>query len=357
MDGVDDRDTMARERVSDRSRALTLPYRTTAEYRPVDIAQLRPKDSYRQLIAKRTHTIDALIAEHGRIPEDLLLRRRCPSCDADDPRPELEKDHLALVRCVACDTVYVSPAFDEDHYRLAYASADYRAIVRDLGESSHDYRVQRFGMERVDTMSRFLRAGEGVAPSYLDVGCSTGFVVEAARARGWRATGLDLNTSAVAFGQRRGLDLRVGTLEDAGFARHSFDAISLFDVLEHLLHPVRTLTAALELLRPGGIVYLYVPNYDSASRLLMGADAHFIWPTHHLNYYTPNTLSRLLERHGLTVGLVQTEGLDFVDYIWQRREIHGESMDVVERIADTLQFLANAGGYGKNLRMLARWDR
>lgn len=331
-----------------------LPYRTTAEYVPVDVARLRPTDSYRQLIAKRTHTIDGLIAEHGRIPEDLLLPRRCPTCDGAESRPELEKDHLALVRCVACDTVYVSPAFDEEHYRRAYASVEYRTIVRDLGESSHDYRVQRFGVERVQTLARFVRVPPGATPAYLDVGCSTGFVVEAARAAGWQAVGVDLNTSAVAFGQARGLDLRVATLEDGGFTPASFDAISLFDVLEHLLHPSRTLTACLELLRPGGVLYLYVPNYDSASRLLMGAEAHFIWPTHHLNYYTPITLSALLVRHGLTVELVQTEGLDFVDYLWQRREMHGEAMEAVERIADTLQFLANAGGYGKNLRVLAR---
>jgi hypothetical protein len=29
----------------------------------------------------------------------------------------------------------------------------------------------------------------------------------------------------------------------------------------------------------------------------MGADAHFIWPTHHLNYYTPTTIRDLLLRH------------------------------------------------------------
>ncbi|MGE3274302.1 MAG: class I SAM-dependent methyltransferase [Vicinamibacterales bacterium] len=333
---------------------LSLPYRTVSEYVPVDVARLRPKDSYAQLFARRTHTIDGLIARYGRIPEDLLVPRACPSCGSDASREEMAKDHLTIVRCTACDMVYVSPVFDEDHYREMYGSTDYQTIMRDLGESSHEYRVTRFGEERVATMARFV---EGTAPSYLDVGCSTGFVVEAAQARGWRACGIDLNTSAVAFGRQRGLDLRTAALEDAGFEPASFDAISLFDVLEHLVHPGATLERCLGLLRPGGIVYLYVPNFDSASRLLMGSGAHFIWPTHHLNYYTPVTLAAFLERHGLSVELVQTEGLDFVDYLWQRRELHHEDTSAMERIADTLQFLANAGGYGKNLRMLARLAR
>jgi 2-polyprenyl-3-methyl-5-hydroxy-6-metoxy-1,4-benzoquinol methylase len=143
-------------------------------------------------------------------------------------------------------------------------------------------------------------------------------------------------------------------LEDAGFAPDSFDAVSLFDVLEHLLDPRRTLRACADLLAPGGILFLYVPNFDSASRLLMGADAHFIWPTHHLNYYTPTTIRDLMLRHRLTPELIVTEGLDIEDYLWYRREVLNRSDDGLAEIADVLQFLANAGCYGKNLRVIAR---
>jgi 2-polyprenyl-3-methyl-5-hydroxy-6-metoxy-1,4-benzoquinol methylase len=214
--------------------------------------------------------------------------------------------------------------------------------------------VQRFGTERVALMARQLTAATPDAIRYLDVGCSTGFVVEAARDAGWRATGIDLNPSAIDFGRQRGLDLRAVPLEEAGFTASSFDAISLFDVLEHLHDPVRTLRRCIELLAPGGIVFLYVPNYDSASRLLMGGEAHFIWPTHHLNYYTPATIADLVRREGLTPVWTATEGLDLQDYLWYRAEVLQKPTDGLEDIADVLQFLANAGCYGKNLRIIAR---
>jgi 2-polyprenyl-3-methyl-5-hydroxy-6-metoxy-1,4-benzoquinol methylase len=143
-------------------------------------------------------------------------------------------------------------------------------------------------------------------------------------------------------------------LEDAGFDDASFDAVCLFDVLEHLLEPARTVRACARLLRPGGILFLYVPNYDSASRLLMGRDAHFIWPTHHLNYYSPSTLRDALRREGLRTEYLVTEGLDIVDYLWYRREVHGAHDEGVEGIADLLQFFVNAGAYGKNLRAIGR---
>ncbi len=333
---------------------MHIPYRRVSEYKPVDVSKLRPGSSYKSLIEKRTHPIDELVAKFGRIPDELLTRRPCPTCGSTDETLELEKDHMRIVRCRACDLVFVNPTFDEAHYKQVYASQAYQDIVRDLGINSHEYRVNRFGVERVGIMADHLRAPAGRTPRYLDVGCSTGFVVEAARDKGWDAIGIDLNPSAIEFGQSRGLDLRAVALEDAGFAPGSFDALSLFDVLEHLLDPARTLRACATLLAPGGILFLYVPNFDSASRLLMGANAHFIWPTHHLNYYTPATIRDLMVRHGLAPALIVTEGLDIEDYIWYRREVLQRDADGLAEVADVVQFLANAGCYGKNLRVVAR---
>ena len=332
---------------------MNIPYRHVSEYQSVDVGKLRPGSSYKSLIEKRTHPIDDLVARFGKIPEELLTRRPCPTCGSTEETLELEKDHMRIVRCRQCDLVFVNPTFDEAHYKSVYASQAYQDIVRDLGINSHEYRVKRFGTERVRLMSEHLRVNGG-APRYLDVGCSTGFVVEAARDKGWDAIGIDLNPSAIEFGRSRGLDLRTIALEEAGFAPRTFDAVSLFDVLEHLLDPRRTLRACAELLAPGGILFLYVPNFDSASRLLMGANAHFIWPTHHLNYYTPETVRDLMVRHALTPELVVTEGLDIEDYIWYRREVLNRDVDDLAEISDVLQFLANAGCYGKNLRVIAR---
>ena len=235
---------------------MHIPYRRVSEYQPVDVSKLRPGSSYKSLIEKRTHPIDELVAKFGRIPEELLTRRACPTCGSADETLELEKDHMRIVRCKACDLVFVNPTFDEAHYKQVYASKEYQDIVRDLGINSHEYRVNRFGVERVGIMSDPLRVSAGRAPRCLDVGCSTGFVVEAARNQGWESVGIDLNPSAIEFGRTRGLDLRTVALEEAGFSPGAFDAVSLFDVLEHLLDPVRTIRACAELLAPGGILFL-----------------------------------------------------------------------------------------------------
>ena len=153
-----------------RGSEFTIRYRSVSKYVPVDVAQLRPKGSYKQLLKQRTHPIDHLVEQHGSVPPSLLQERACPTCESTESRHELDKDHLTLVRCTHCDIVYVNPIFDEAHYHETYGSTYYQRIVRDLGEASHDYRVRRFGTERVDATARHLGGPTDATPACLDVG-------------------------------------------------------------------------------------------------------------------------------------------------------------------------------------------
>ncbi len=86
----------------------------------------------------------------------------------------------------------------------------------------------------------------------------------------------------------------------------------------------------------------------------MGKDAHFIWPTHHLTYFTISTINDFLSRRGFRVLDIKTEGLDIFDYLWWKENIKKKKSSSLLSIADELQFFINAGGYGKNLRILAQ---
>ena len=100
---------------------MNIPYRHVSEYQSVDVGKLRPGSSYKSLIEKRTHPIDDLVARFGKIPEELLTRRPCPTCGSTEETLELEKDHMRIVRCRQCDLVFVNPTFDETHYKSVYA--------------------------------------------------------------------------------------------------------------------------------------------------------------------------------------------------------------------------------------------
>jgi SAM-dependent methyltransferase len=95
----------------------------------------------------------------------------------------------------------------------------------------------------------------------LDVGCGTGFFLEAAAAR-YRVSGLDPSPLAVGFCRARGLtEVREGGADDLGGRTAAYDAVTFFDVIEHLPDDIRALTLAREVLRPGGRVFVSVPAY------------------------------------------------------------------------------------------------
>jgi 2-polyprenyl-3-methyl-5-hydroxy-6-metoxy-1,4-benzoquinol methylase len=136
----------------------------------------------------------------------------------------------------------------------------------------------------------------------LDVGCAYGFFLEEARRQGWRAEGIDLSAGAIAHAESRGLDARVASLESAEFEAESFDAVTMFYVLEHLLDPRAALEKVHRWLRPGGVLLLRIPHTAPLVRCLdaLGIRNELFDPPHHLGDFDPRGLRRVLEQSGFS---------------------------------------------------------
>jgi 2-polyprenyl-3-methyl-5-hydroxy-6-metoxy-1,4-benzoquinol methylase len=121
--------------------------------------------------------------------------------------------------------------------------------------------------------------GDG-PPLILDVGCGVGLLLDEARRRGWRTQGVELSDWGVRRARHLGLDVFQGTLEEAGLAPSSYDAVFMIDVLEHLADPVRTLANVAQVLRPGGVLCLVTPNAASAAARALGSRWWGLLPGH-----------------------------------------------------------------------------
>jgi 2-polyprenyl-3-methyl-5-hydroxy-6-metoxy-1,4-benzoquinol methylase len=130
---------------------------------------------------------------------------------------------------------------------------------------------------------------------WLDVGCSSGWFVEAARGAGIEAEGIDLSATAVEAARRRGLPVFCSTIEDF-VPGHLYDTVTAFDVLEHVLDPYGFLHSVRRMLAPGGVVCLGVPNQGGLIAKLMGRRWYFYIPEEHLHYFNASTMRKLLER-------------------------------------------------------------
>jgi len=133
---------------------------------------------------------------------------------------------------------------------------------------------------------------------FLEVGCGTGYVLSELAAMGFRVTGLDMHDDGIAYAKKRAPSATfvVGDL----FRYHpakKFDAVGIFDVIEHITDDIQALRRCGTLLHPGGMVFVTVPARGE------------LWSTYdtisgHKRRYTKETLTKALERSGYTVRFV-----------------------------------------------------
>ena len=134
----------------------------------------------------------------------------------------------------------------------------------------------------------------------LDVGAYTGIFVDVAGRAGFEAEGLELSRWAAAQGRAMGLRMRNETIEERARSGARYDAITMWDVVEHLADPRRDLGHAFALLRPGGRLVLSTVDAGSALARLLGAR----WPwlmDMHLFYFDRRNLTSMLEEAGFRV--------------------------------------------------------
>jgi 2-polyprenyl-3-methyl-5-hydroxy-6-metoxy-1,4-benzoquinol methylase len=141
----------------------------------------------------------------------------------------------------------------------------------------------------------------------LDVGAATGFFLDLARGQGWRVQGVEPSDHAASLARAKGIDVRTGVIESCDAPSKSFDAITMWDVIEHLPDPAATMGRVAELLKPGGVVAINTPDSGSALATLMGENWHLVVPPERLNLFHRRSLRVLLEKQGFEI--LQTTSL------------------------------------------------
>jgi SAM-dependent methyltransferase len=211
-----------------------------------------------------------------------------------------------VVECLGCGHGSLARRPSPEALAAAYESAaDTVSIAEEPGQVATAERS-------LGLVERHVRPGR-----LLDVGCWTGSLVLAADRRGWQASGVDPSRWAVQRAQERGLAVTVGDLaglKPAGDLR----CVVLCDVIEHVLDVTGTARLIAGLLEPGGAAYLTTPDAGSRVARLLGPRWWSVLPMH-VQYFTRESLTRLLTGAGLRVAHVSTHPKVFTaDYYAQR---------------------------------------
>ena len=201
------------------------------------------------------------------------------------------RSHGQILRCLQCGLTFMKPKLSPQQLLQEYARVEDPGFIDDI-----EVRERMFE-RNLSRLRHHVRPGE----RWLDLGSYCGAFLSVARRHGLRVEGVEPSRWAAEQARRRSAaPVYTGTIDDLPADVGSFDAVTLWDVLEHLSDPVGELGKVYRLLKRDGTLMLSTLMIDNWFARLLGSR----WPwlmDMHLFYFTDATLARVLQQAGFTV--------------------------------------------------------
>lgn len=241
----------------------------------------------------------------------------CPSCVSDKIKPvfnavdhTVSHEEFAIWQCAVCGLRFTQDVPDAGAIGSYYHSEAYishsnttKGLVNRL---YHLVRRQTLADKRRLIQSA-TRQKQG---SLLDIGAGTGAFAGFMQESGWEVTGLEPESVAREHALADHRVRLLGMEEMEKLPGESYDAITLWHVLEHVHALHHYLEQVRELIKKGGRIFIAVPNYTSYDAVVYGADWAAYDVPRHLYHFSPDAMELLLSRHGLQLHYSQPMWFD-----------------------------------------------
>lgn len=229
----------------------------------------------------------------------------CPLCDSGNIHPVLiAKDYTVsnesfpVWECDECAARFTQDVPDADSIGKYYQSENYisHSNTKEGLVNKLYHRVRNITLEQKRKLVQKVTAMQ--TGSLLDIGAGTGLFTDTMRKAGWKVTALEPDETA----RTRAREMNI-VLNDINDLFHlpadSFDAITLWHVLEHVHAVHEYLDKIRSLMKGNGKLIIAVPNYTSTDAKKYGEYWAAYDVPRHLYHFSPGSMQALLKRHGL----------------------------------------------------------
>lgn len=225
----------------------------------------------------------------------------CPVCESRHSEVIFSLGEGKLIRCTDCNLHYYTPRPTPEELALFYDSQAYREQFsqnRMTGQEFALKRYQQFAQVCQKSTDHLINTP---SKKLLDIGCGTGDFLQVAQKKGWQVEGTEISQKA-ALDARRKIEGQVfiGDLLTLDLPLASYDVITLFHVVEHLINPVIFLRKIKSLLKPNGLFFLETPNIGGIGFKLSGQKWSHLIPPEHISYFDPQSLDVALTKAGFS---------------------------------------------------------
>ena len=208
-----------------------------------------------------------------------------------------------IYKCNHCGVQFMNPVYSDaylEEYYAGYISPEYTQATID---AQHEVCKQNFA-----AIHRFMPdKGE-----MLDFGLGNGTYALYARELGWQVSGYDVDCATTEqLTKKMAMDIRCGDFDKLDWGDKKFDLIYAHHVVEHLKDPLTRLKSFHAIMQPDSYIYIGVPNISAwGSKIKFFLEKMGLKKTrvgkyydseHHIFYYEPDSLKRLLKLSGFEV--------------------------------------------------------
>jgi 2-polyprenyl-3-methyl-5-hydroxy-6-metoxy-1,4-benzoquinol methylase len=232
---------------------------------------------------------------------------KCPVCQGKQYEQVLQaKDQTVsrksfqIVRCVKCGFLFTNPRPTSDTIGGYYESTEY---ISHHDEGKDVMSRLYNGVRKFTTQQKIklLEKSVGHTGSLLDIGSGTGFFLSQAKASGWQVMGTEPDTQARVVGQDRVGEVLLESIWDSYFNNRTYDAISMWHVLEHVHLLNETFDWLYEHLDQNGKLFIAVPNPESEdAKKFKEFWAAYDVPRH-LYHFTKKSMAQLAGVHRFAI--------------------------------------------------------
>ncbi len=256
----------------------------------------------RELHKKRMKMWDASIANHikyidqetGVFSSEFTEDRNCPVCGSHNELEMFYKEGGRYVKCQDCDMVYINPVFKD------FALKDYYEQNHSVQSEIVETDIDEFYVNIYTQGITAIKAVNKNASKILDVGCSSGVFLDVAKSNNLDTYGVELNKTEYLYAQKKGHTVYNDLLQNVSF-NEKFDAITMWDVFEHLKDGEFYLNIMKNLISENGVIFLQVPSSDSLAAKILQEKCNMFDGLEHVNLYGVETIKQLADKCGLKV--------------------------------------------------------